>query len=65
MTERINDFCCTGYTPYPDQKICIRCGAGHNNYLQMLCNDCRQDDIERKAEEKAQQDLITDLRGGL
>jgi hypothetical protein len=54
----------TGYTR-PEVKRCIRCGFTNGmSALYRLCDDCRQDDIERKAEEKDRQDLITFARQG-
>ena len=44
MTERINDFCCTGYTPAPT-RVCWGCGKYFQSYFDHVCEDCQ---VERK-----------------
>jgi RNA polymerase subunit RPABC4/transcription elongation factor Spt4 len=44
MTERINDFCNTGWTPPESHKICNRCGKLNDSLLSNLCQDCQHDD---------------------
>jgi NMD protein affecting ribosome stability and mRNA decay len=53
----------TGWTP-PTPKKCIRCGVEHDSQLYLLCTDCRQDDVERAAEEKDRADTISYCREG-
>ena len=51
MTERLNDYILTGHTPLTD-RMCLRCHCIFQSVLYQLCDDCRQDDVERQAEIK-------------
>jgi ribosomal protein L37E len=66
MTERINDFCNTGWTPPESHKICNRCGKLNDSLLSNLCQDCQHDDDYKRdvADEKDRQSEISFAREG-